>query len=493
MNRKVSKPLKKNLGVGQGMIRSSDHYKIYINPVLETLDRANLGVNIGPINAGISCVADDLYLLSDDQTKLQGLIDICQHYGQSYRITYGANKTVISVVGSATDMQYYEQIQPWRMDNLTVSVKENNDHLGLIVSGNKEEEKNVDLKVKKARGALFKLLGPAFSAKCLISPRVQIHLFRTYICPIARCGLAAMALRTNQISPLTAFHRKVMRGFLHLSDSAPVPALYFLTGEIPIEARIHRDIFSLFYNILNNPQSKIFSIVKYLLENSPVSSHTWSVHIKNLAKMYNIESPLEMMSKELPKKEAFKNNITTKIIVFHEKQLRLRASTNSKMSYLNIATKGLNGLPHPALFDIQTTSSVQKMRPHIKMLCGDYYTYQLKAKYQGGSPHCRLCPNQDIEHIEHILTQCPEYEDVRQRIFNDIKNICDQSRSSICFEELVTEPKTLTQFILDCSSLNLQYRINSSDEHCASIFNLARDLCYSINKSILQKLRKLKV
>ena len=115
-------------------------------------------------------MADDLYLMTDDQTKLQGLLDIAQHYGQQYRIEYGASKTVISVVGSKKDMEYYKHIQPWTMDNLPVSVKEDNDHLGLIVSGLKEEEKNVDVKIKKARGALFKLLGPAFSSNCLLSP-----------------------------------------------------------------------------------------------------------------------------------------------------------------------------------------------------------------------------------------------------------------------------------------------------------------------------------
>ena len=55
-------------------------------------------------------------------------------------------------------MQYYQDIQPWVMDGLPVSVKEDNDHLGLIVSGYSEEEKNVDLKVKKVRGSVFKLL-----------------------------------------------------------------------------------------------------------------------------------------------------------------------------------------------------------------------------------------------------------------------------------------------------------------------------------------------
>ena len=70
-------------------------------------------------------------------------------------------------------MEYYKDVQPWNMDDLPVSIKDDNDHLGLIVSGYREEEKNVDLKIKKARGALFKLLGPAFSAKNLLNPQLQ--------------------------------------------------------------------------------------------------------------------------------------------------------------------------------------------------------------------------------------------------------------------------------------------------------------------------------
>ena len=101
---------------------------------------------------------------------LLSLLDIAQHYGQQYRVEYGASKTVISVVGSKKDMEYYKDVQPWKMDKKPVSIKEDNDHLGLIVSGYKEEEKNIDLKIKKARGSLFKLLGPAFSSFIATSP-----------------------------------------------------------------------------------------------------------------------------------------------------------------------------------------------------------------------------------------------------------------------------------------------------------------------------------
>ena len=171
------------------------------------MENADLGIDIGPVNVGVSCVADDLYLLSDDQVKLQGLLDISQHYGRLYRIKYGANKTVISVVGSKSDMKYFEDVKPWHMDSLPVSVMEDNDHLGLIISGIREEEKNVDRRIQKARGSLFKLLGPVFSYKSLLSPAVQIHLYRVYICPIARSGLSAITLRANHLKPFQTFQK----------------------------------------------------------------------------------------------------------------------------------------------------------------------------------------------------------------------------------------------------------------------------------------------
>lgn len=499
MQGKISRTLAETLGVGQGKIRSSDHYKIYINPALETLESAELGVNIGPLNSGISCVADDLYLMSDDQTKLQGLLDLAQHYGQMYRVTYGANKTVISIVGSKQDMDYYKDIQPWNMDTQQVSVKDDNEHLGLIVSGIKEEEKNVDLKVKKARGALFKLLGPAFSSKCLLSPALQIHLYRTYVCPIARSGLSAMTLRESHTAALSMFQKKAIRGFLHLSQRSPIPSLFFLTGELPIIAKLHRDVYSIFYNIWINPQTKIFKIVKYLLQNCAENSHTWCRHIRNISIIYDIEDPAKLIKQTPPSKSEFKNYVTTKITIYHEKQLRLDSMKNSKMGYLNVSIKGLNGRVHPALSGIISTHTVRKARAHIKMLCDDIYTFKRKYEYEGGSPHCRLCfdPNnpqstaQQSEDIEHILAQCSYYKDIRERILFQMEILCRKSVSDINFKFILTNNHLTTQFILDCTSLNLPERINPNDEICPLIFNLGRDLCYSISKKRTENLKKL--
>ena len=243
------------------------------------MDNAQLGVWIGPLNSGVSGVADDVFVCSDNPVKLQSLLDIASHYGSLYRIKYGASKTKITVSGSEIDRKHYFDTKPWIMDNQSVEVVENNEHLGQIVSGAKQEEKNIDQRISKARNALFGLLGPAFSYTCLLSPTVKLHFYRTFICPILRSGLSSFVLRDTHIYPLNVFQRKTLKGILKVSKQASTAAIHFITGELPIEAKIHRDIFSLFYSIWSNPNTKIYAIVKYLLSSSSNMSRTWSIFV----------------------------------------------------------------------------------------------------------------------------------------------------------------------------------------------------------------------
>ena len=96
-------------------------------------------------------MADDVYLMSDRQTKLQAQLEIASHYGKMYRIKYGAAKTKVTVVGSEIDQNYFSDVKPWIMDNEVVQVVTDNEHLGQIVSGTNQEVKNVDLRLEKER------------------------------------------------------------------------------------------------------------------------------------------------------------------------------------------------------------------------------------------------------------------------------------------------------------------------------------------------------
>ena len=178
-----------------------------------------------------------------------------------------------------------------------------------------------------------------------------------------------------------------------------------------MEAKIHRDVFSLFYSVWSNPDSKIYQLVKYLLQTSAPNSRTWAVHLRHLTKLYGLSDPLEYLKSDPPTKSVFKEHILTKICAHHENVLREMARNNSRMKYFYVTLSGLRGRHHPALSNIVTAHEVRKSRLHLKMLGGDFFTYQVKAKQSGGSPHCRSCtvPSPPPEGRQQILTYCTVY------------------------------------------------------------------------------------
>ena len=170
------------------------------------------------------------------------------------------------------------------------------------------------------------------------------------------------------------------------------------------------------------------------------------------------------------------------ITSYFEQKLRKLAENNSCMEYLNVDLQGLRGKPHPALHNITTTDEVIKCRPHLKMLCGNLFTYEVKYNQSGtGSPHCRLCGSQR-ESVSHIVAVCPHYGDVRQKILEEFNQTVPLSRNQLSFSDYLCDEKSTTQFILDPSSFNLKKRIHMSDPILPHIFKISRDLCFAILK-----------
>ena len=400
-------------------------------------------------------------------------------------------KPKITIVGSNIDMDYYQHVSPWIMDKQKVKVVENNDHLGQIISGTRQIQKNVDESLKRGRNSLFGLLGPAFAFKCLLSPLVKIHLFRTYTCPRLRSGLSSLALRQCHLSTLALFHRKSLKGFLHLSKCAPTPAIHFLLGELPLEGKIHRDMLSLFYGVWSNPDTKVYHIVKYLLSTSSENSTTWAINLRHICKMYGLEDPLTSLSKNPPSKNTYKEVIMTKISAFHEKELKNQALKNSQMVYLNVNLSSLRGKSHPCLSNVITSHEVKKLRPHLKFLSGDYLTYQTRfQRTQKGSPLCKICESEN-ETISHILAICPQYNEVRRRIFSQISAVSKLSKTQLNINLIIQNPEHFTQFILDPTSFNLENRVHRDDPIVQVLFKLSRDMCYSIHNARMKKLKEL--
>ena len=249
----------------------------------------------------------------------------------------------------------------------------------------------------------------------------------------------------------------------------------------------------LFYNVWINPQTKIFEIVKFLLQSSSANSRTWSIHVRNLCNKYGLEDPLEYLTRTLPSKTTWKRLVDAKIMAYHEKYLRSKSESNSRMQYLNTNLLGLNGRPHPATQNMQTSWEVKMSRAHLKFLSGNYLTYALKSEQSGGSARCRICTSNDDETIFHVIIACTALDESRNRILEEFKLLCSETKNQISYDKLKENSKNLCQFLLDPASMNLPERVSFLDPILPQMYKLSRDLCYKLDRDRADLIQRLQL
>ena len=229
---------------------------------------------------------------------------------------------------------------------------------------------------------------------------------------------------------------------------------------------------------------------------SELNSTTWANHIRIICQMYNLPDPLALLNQTPCSKSQRKELTATNVTVYAERKWRYLALSNSKMEYFNVQLLGLSGRHHPALSNINTTRDVTKARLHLKFLTGDYLSFERLARdIDDQDPRCRLCqaPSEDIKHI---LTLCRSTSDVRQRLIPELLNAVasiDSTSQILNLPDL--NPHTLTQFILDCGSSNLdnRYRLSYAHPGTPYVFRISRDICFGIHNSRTKLLKQKKI
>ena len=112
----------------------------------------------------------------------------------------------------------------------------------------------------------------------------------------------------------------------------------------------------------------------------------------------------------------------------------------------------------------------------------------------GNNPQCKLCLFPE-ETVEQVLTQCRATADTHGRLLPELMNTVLQVQPNCAILSTPLQLQYLTQFLLDCTSLNLPatFRVPAHNPHVFKIFAVSRNWCYAINsvrKRLLFKQKK---
>ena len=77
----------------QESLNPSEYYKVYNNEQLKLAESSKFGIEIGPITVSSIGQADDVALIADNPTSLQGLLDLSSYFCKKKHVKLSPGKT----------------------------------------------------------------------------------------------------------------------------------------------------------------------------------------------------------------------------------------------------------------------------------------------------------------------------------------------------------------------------------------------------------------
>jgi hypothetical protein len=201
----------------------------------------------------------------------------------------------------------------WKIDNRIMPVVDKATHIGITRSDTNSARTTVDENIRKARRATYSLMGTGLHGENSLDPETSISLLKTYILPILTYGIEIVIPKGQILDGIQNYNKKPFRQVLSLAVNVADPAVYMISGLLPLEAEIHTKVFTMFGNITRaHKNSTEWKLAERQLHIKSLDSNSWFMEIKNLCIKYDLEDPIHYMQNHLSKTK-WKSLITSAI------------------------------------------------------------------------------------------------------------------------------------------------------------------------------------
>ena len=274
-----------------------------------------------------------------------------------------------------------------------------------------------------------------------------------------------MTPKSAHLETLEKFQKKMLKQILSVPMSTPDPAVYILTGILPVEAQIHTKMMTFFSNICQQSDNSVEKqLGKRQLDVKSSGSHSWYIEVQRVMFKYNLGRAIDMLNNADVTKTTV-NQIKRQIANHWVNEISVIANLYQGLKYLQ-TDNFMAGKIH-SILKIKRYTNKDRFRIPIKLklLTGTYSLQPLRYKiYKEGNQEICNAYSQEVETVEHLLIKCKAWDNIRRPVIKEIENILTNN-SKIEWESL--NEGTKIQILMDITMVQRQLRTPSKTSHSA--------------------------
>ena len=463
----LSRAFKELQGIRQGGGTSADLFKSRSNNLLNQLTVLPDAYKIGTISLGCPTTADDTMMLSKTRMGAQTQMIIAQEDANRHRYSFSEKKTKIIAVNLPIDHEVCTTTQPVLLNNKPVSYSNEETHLGLQRTKDCKMKSTCAERVKAGRRACYALMGAGMHGLNGVGPKVALRLWDIYVQPVLLHNLEATIYSESDIEPMEAYHKSILRQLQHLPTSTAIPALYLLTGQVPLSAQLHIKTLTFFVRLLHRDGSVEKELIHRQLAMKSLDENSWLSTVRKLLWSYNLPSAFEV-ARNPPRKEQWSRIVKNAVHSKHFDNLKREAETKKSLVYINLDAC-TEGEVHPIWNVSSSPEMVTMATVKTKMLVQRYPVTASSHAGKAKSDVCPLCAGSS-ETLSHFILQCTALDAVRKPYIEKICSTLDSLSYS-----LPEDTEDQLQMILDASAFNLP------EDILYSLELMSQKMCFALH------------
>ena len=434
-------------GVRQGGILSTDLFKVHGNPLLDRIQESGRGCYVGEICCAAPTCADDMLVLTDEEVTMQSLLNMAVDNSILEKYLLQPVKSVLLYILNITARRSTTEVKPQMLlKGETMPVVSETMHMGILRS-NDTQESTVRENTTKAQRTLYSLMASGLHGENGLDPETCTHLLQIYVLPIMVYGLEVVLPKPALVDKLNRTYKKILKQVLSLPTTVADPAVYILSGALPVEGIIHKRTLIFYGSICRLEESSVEKqLARRQLAVKGSDSHSWYIEVRKILVKYDLPSCWDLLDSPI-KKERWRRLVNRKVNGYWSERIKQSAELYSSLKYLS-THEYWPGRKHPLIQQVNGTRDIPRVSTRLKLVTGTYVTQSSRVAFNQTSvdPTCMLC-KQEPETIEHVLTECVALEQVRQPIMGDFAEVC------LRFQSPDQVKQNLVQLILDPSRL----------------------------------------